>query len=313
MVQVWRGVGQVPTDLGPTAVTIGNFDGVHRGHQALLGALVRTARAAGVPAVVVTFDPHPAAVHRPGQAPPLLTGLTDRIELLAGSGVDAVLVLDYTLDFARTSPEDFVLTYLVGALHACAVVVGEDTRFGWANAGDPTTMAALGTRHGFAVEVVADVAGTGGGRRWSSSWVRELLDAGDVAGAADVLGRPHRIRGVVVHGEARGRELGYPTANLGPDASGAVPADGVYAGWLVRGGTERLPAAVSVGTNPTFDGVTRVVEAYVLGRTDLALYGEEVVVELVEHLRPMLRFDGVDALVAQMADDVAAAARVLGV
>ncbi|MEE6272691.1 bifunctional riboflavin kinase/FAD synthetase [Georgenia wangjunii] len=315
--QVWRGTAEVPEDLERTFVTIGNFDGVHRGHRAVLAELVAEARAAGAPAVVVTFDPHPAQVHRPDEAPPLLTGLVDRLELLAQTGVDAVLVLSYTLDFARATPEEFVLAYLVGALRARGVVIGADTRFGWQNAGDRRTMAELGARHGFTVRVVDDVAGDDAPQRWSSSWVRELLTVGDVAGAAQVLGRPHRIRGVVVHGEARGRELGYPTANLDPAASGAVPADGVYAGWLLRAGTdgvpERLPAAVSIGVNPTFDGVVRQVEAYVLGRTDLELYGEEVVVELVQRLRPTVRFDGVDALVAQMADDTAETARILGV
>jgi riboflavin kinase/FMN adenylyltransferase len=313
-VRVWHGLAEVPTDLGPTAVTIGNFDGVHRGHQALLGVLTAAARAEGVLAVAVTFDPHPAQVHRPHEAPPLITGLADRLELLAACGLDGVLLLHYTAELAGHSPEEFVREFLLDGLGARVVVVGADTRFGRGNAGDRATMAELGERHGFEVEVVGDVAGAGGARRWSSSWVRELLEVGDVAGAAHVLGRSHRLRGVVVHGEARGRELGYPTANLGPGATGVVPADGVYAGWLVRDGGrgERLPAAISVGTNPTFDGTARVVEAHVLHRSDLDLYGEEVLLELVGRLRPMLRFEGVEPLVAQMASDVADAARLLG-
>ncbi|GAA4286746.1 bifunctional riboflavin kinase/FAD synthetase [Georgenia daeguensis] len=318
--QVWRGAGEVPADLGPTVATLGIFDGVHRGHQVVLAATVAEAEAAGLTSVAVTFDPHPATVHRPEEPFVLISSLTDRLERLAGTGLDAVLVLDYTLEFARATPEEFVRRYLVELLHAHVVVVGEDVRFGRANTGDRRTMAELGRRLGFGVEIIEDIAHPGTGRRWSSTWVRELLAEGDVAGAAHVLGRPHRVRGVVVHGAKRGRELGYPTANLHADDLGVVPADGVYAGWLIRpehaphdGTSKRLPAAVSVGTNPTFHGVERTVEAYVLGRTDLDLYGEEVVVELVERLRPMVAFDGIPALLDQMADDVVRSAQILGV
>lgn len=330
----WTDLADVPDGFGPSVVTLGNFDGVHRGHVSVLTRMVADARAAGAQAVAVTFSPHPQQVHRPDEAPPLLTGDADRLELLAETGLDAVLMLEYTLDFARQSPEQFVERYLVRALGARTVVVGRDVRFGWGNEGDLSTMVALGERFGFGVEVIEDVApddGPGEGsagvvpphladplrRRWSSTWVRELLEVGDVRQAARVLGRPHRVRGVVVHGDARGRELGFPTANLSPDAEGMIPADGVYAGWLRRtslaaGEVDRvLPAAISIGTNPTFEGVTRRVEAYVLDRTDLDLYGDEVVLELVERLRPTLRFDGVDALVTQMHDDVARVREVL--
>jgi riboflavin kinase/FMN adenylyltransferase len=325
-VQVWTDVSQVPTAWGPSVVTLGNFDGVHRGHVAVLTRMVADARAVGAHAVAVTFTPHPAQVHRPLEAPPLLLGDADRLELLAGTGLDAALLVTYTLDFARQSPEEFVRRYLVDALHARTVVVGRDVRFGWQNAGDLTTMRRLGERHGFTVEVIEDVRPDdadepGGYRRWSSTWVRELLAAGDVRAAADVLGRTHHVRGVVVHGDARGRELGYPTANLG-HVAGMVPADGVYAGWLRRerraDGTpvpaaERvLPAAVSIGTNPTFDGHDRRVEAYVLDRTDLDLYDDEVALELVERLRPTLRFDSVEALLERMARDVEDVRAVLG-
>lgn len=322
----WTDLADVPDGFGPSVVTIGNFDGVHRGHVSVLTRLVADARASGASAVAVTFTPHPQQVHRPEQAPPLLTGDADRLELLAGTGLDAVLLLPYTLGFARQTPAEFVERYLVGGLAARTVVVGRDVRFGWENAGDLSTMVELGRRYGFTVEVLEDVvpepsASEGEGhRRWSSTWVRELLDAGDVVGAAHVLGRPHRLRGVVVHGDARGRELGFPTANLAPDAAGMVPADGVYAGWLRRVGApggaaadapEVLPAAVSIGTNPTFAGLQRRVEAYVLDRTDLDLYDEEVVLELVDRLRPTERFDSVEALVEQMHDDVARARVVL--
>jgi riboflavin kinase/FMN adenylyltransferase len=328
-VQVWRDLAEVPAGFGPSVVTIGNFDGVHRGHADVLRRMVADAAASGYRAVVVTFTPHPAQVHRPQVAPPLLTGDDERLELLAATGLDGVLLATYTLEFARQTPEEFVRTYLVDALGARIVVVGRDVRFGKDNAGDLATMTALGDRLGYRVDVVDDVRppaeGDAGGeedpavhrwRRWSSTWARELLATGDVAGAARVLGRSHRVRGLVVRGDARGRTLGYPTANLGTDATGMVPADGVYAGRLVRithadgspvadddpGRT--MPAAISVGTNPTFDGQSRRVEAYVLDRDDLDLYGEEVAVEFVEHLRGMLRFGSVDELLTTMADDV---------
>ncbi|MDO8120973.1 bifunctional riboflavin kinase/FAD synthetase [Isoptericola sp. b490] len=307
----WTDLGQVPA-LTRSVVTIGNFDGVHRGHRSVLGAMVADARRLGGTSVAVTFDPHPAQVHRPEEAPPLITGLADRLELLAETGLDATLVVHYTPEFAAQEPEVFVRRYLVDALRAAVVVVGRDVRFGRQNSGDLATMVALGETYGFEVQVISDVhGGPDPVRRWSSTWVRELLAVGDVGGAAEILGRPHRVRGVVVRGDARGRELGFPTANLGADLQGMVPADGVYAGWMRRVGHPAdapdgyLPVAVSIGTNPTFDGHERRVEAHVPDRTDLELYGEEVVLELVEMLRPTWRFDSVEALVAQMHDDVA--------
>lgn len=306
----WTDVSQALAGLGPSVVTIGNFDGVHRGHRAVLGRMVADARARGETAIAVTFDPHPAQVHRPDAAPALITGIEDRLDLLEQTGLDAVLVITYTLEFAATTPEDFVRRYLVEALGAGTVVVGRDVRFGRGNAGDLRIMLDLAERYGFRVEVIEDVHGERDPRRrWSSTWVRELLADGEVAAAAEVLGRPHRVRGVVVHGDARGRTLGFPTANLG-EVTGFVPADGVYAGWMRRvdhpaGEPDGyLPVAISIGTNPTFDGWDRRVEAHVPGRTDLELYDEEVVLELVARLRPTLRFDSVDALVAQMHDDV---------
>jgi riboflavin kinase/FMN adenylyltransferase len=316
-VQVWHGVDEVPDDLRACVATIGNFDGVHLGHRAVLGVTIAAARATGATAVAVTFDPHPASVHRPTDCPVLLAGVADRLELLAETGLDAVLVITYDLDFARLTPREFVSRYLVDTLKVRRVVVGEDIRFGLDNSGDRETLRELGEELGFAVDVVHDIEAAGTHRRWSSTWVRELLAAGDVEQAAAVLGRPHRMRGLVVHGEARGRQLGFPTANLAPTSTGTIPSDGVYAGWLWRRwgteGAERLPAAISVGTNPTFDGHVRQVEAHVLGRTDLDLYDEEVVVEFTHHLRPTLRFDGIEPLVAQMHDDVARAADLLGV
>ncbi len=312
----WQGLGEVPNDLAGAAVTIGNFDGVHSGHRAVLTQLVAAAEKHGVPAVVVTFDPHPRHVHRPSDAPPLLTGAKDRNDLLAEAGVDAVLTLEYSLEFAAQSPREFVRTYFVHGLRARAVVVGEDTRFGADNTGDVGTLAELGEEFGFETIVVADLPVDGTTRRASSTWVRQLLAAGDARAAARILGRPHRMRGTVVRGEARGREMGFPTANLSKDATGIIPADGIYAGWLhVVNGIHpvRMPAAISVGTNPTFVGVERVVEAHVLGRLDLELYGEEVIVEFVQQLRPMLKFDDVAELIDQMNYDVDHAADTLGV
>jgi riboflavin kinase/FMN adenylyltransferase len=338
-VQLWTDLEQVPPGFGPSVVTIGNFDGVHRGHQAVLDRILRLARGDAASAVAVTFHPHPAAVHRPESAPELITGLEDRLALMERTGLDATLLVGYTLDFAAQTPEEFVARYLVEGLGARTVVVGHDVRFGKQNAGTLATMVELGGQHGFEVVAIDDVGDFlrpegDGHHRWSSTAVRALLAEGDVDQAADVLGRPHLVRGTVVHGDARGRELGFPTANLG-DITGLVPADGVYAGWLRRGaaatcaslagpegdrsavaGTglgqeEILPAAISVGTNPTFDGVERRVEAYVLDRTDLDLYDQTVALEFVAHLRPTLRFDGIEPLIAQMNDDVARARKIL--
>lgn len=291
----------------------------------MLARLVVDARREGVPAVAITFDPHPVAVLRPEQAPAQLVGLDDRLELMGAAGLDAILVMRFTRELAVWEPDRFVREVMVEALGATVVVVGRDTRFGRRNSGDVDTLRGLGKELGFRTEVIDDLGGPDddhpSGRRWSSTWVRELISAGDVATAAEVLGRPPGVAGVVVHGDHRGRRLGYPTANLGQDSTGLVPADGVYAGWLVSSGSEgsgctqdldraracpgrRLPAAISVGTNPTFDGTHRRVEAHVLDRTDLDLYGCRVVVEFVQLLRPTVRFDDVGALIAQLATDV---------
>jgi len=310
-VQVWRSPEDVPRDTKSVA-TIGIFDGVHLGHRAVLGATIAAARDRGVLAVAVTFDPHPVTVHRPETFKSLLSGITDRLELLAEVGLDATLLIEYTAEFAQLSPRDFVVTYFVDLLGVDTIVIGEDTRFGRDNSGDRHLLTELGEEFGFTVEVIPDVADVAE-RRWSSSWARELIQAGQVEKAAAILGRPHRMRGIVVRGEQRGREMGFPTANLAPTATGAIPADGVYAGWLLRATGDRLPAAISVGTNPTFDGEHRTVEAHALWRTDLELYGEEIVVEFTHHLRPTLRFDGIPALVEQMSKDVALAGNVLGV
>lgn len=317
MVHIWNDPTEVPEDFGPSVVTIGNFDGVHRGHQQVLTQLLRTAEQHRARSVVVTFDPHPALVHRPDSAPELIMGLQDKLDALADAGVDAVLVMKYNLALAGMTPEEFVGTVLLDGLHAAHVVVGHDLRFGAGNSGDVGTMQELGKDLGFGVQVVNEFGAEGfpvhddGGtdRRCSSTWVREALAEGDVETAAAVLGRPHRMRGEVVHGAARGRALGFPTANLDHGATGYVPADGIYAGWLIDGTGTRWRAAISVGSNPTFDGVSRQVEAHVIDRPeeaveDFNLYGQTVVVEFAARLRGMVAYRGPEALVEQMRLDV---------
>jgi riboflavin kinase / FMN adenylyltransferase len=303
-VQIWRSLDDVPADLGRTAVVIGNFDGVHLGHQRVVSRARAVADARDLTLVAVTFDPHPMAVLRPEHAPVMLTSVEERAALLTDAGADAVLALPFDLDVSRWTPEEFIDRVLVDALHADAVVVGASFRFGHRAAGDVALLTAAGTSRDFTVE---GIELEGGPQVWSSTYVRTCLAAGDVTGAAEALGRPVTVRGVVTEGDRRGRGLGFPTANVPVGEASTTPADGVYAGWLRRLDTgERLPAAISVGTNPTFDGHReRRVECYVLDRDDLALYGVEVEVTFVERLRGMVRFDSVEALLAAMKDDVA--------
>lgn len=314
VVRTWTGLDALPGDLGPTVVTLGNFDGVHRGHRAVLERVVAEASARGATPVAVTFDPHPLAVLAPDRAPSAVTSLAERVELLEDTGIAGVLVLTFTRELAAQTPAEFVSEVFVAALAAQAVVVGRDTRFGVRNSGNVETLRELGAAYGFDVVVLDDV---GVGHRWSSTEVRALLADGDVATAATLLGRPHRVTGQVVHGDHRGRLLGFPTANLSQAAVGFIPADGVYAGWLVRldaavdDPERRLPAAVSIGTNPTFDGLQRRVEAYVLDRDDLELYDQNVAIDFVERLRPTLKFDSVDELITTMHRDCARCREIL--
>ncbi|MBB3040488.1 bifunctional riboflavin kinase/FAD synthetase [Nocardioides soli] len=301
--QIWRSLGEVPADLGPTAVVIGNFDGVHLGHRHVLARARQIARDRSLRVVAVTFDPHPMAVLRPEHAPTTLTTVEVRAELLGEAGADDVLALPFDRGVAGWSPEEFIQRVLVQSLRAAAVVVGANFRFGNRASGDVATLHEAGERHGFTVE---GIPLDGGPQVWSSTYVRMSLAAGDVAGAAEALGRPYAVRGVVIRGDQRGRELGFPTANVPAPAMTAVPPDGVYAGRLRRLDTgEVFPAAISVGTNPTFDGVRdRRVESYVLDRTDLELYGVEVEVSFVDRLRGMVAFESVESLIEQMTADV---------
>ena len=303
--QRWRGLDEVPGDWGPSVVTIGFFDGVHHGHRRVVRRAVELAAARGARAVVLTFDPHPSEVVRPGTHPALLTTADFRSELMAELGVDAVLVLPFTAELSKQSPAEFVERVLVDRLHVVELVVGENFRFGHKAAGNVTVLTELGERYGFTVEGLALAAPEEGEEsRFSSTDVRRMVLAGDVETAALRLDRPHRVEGPVVHGAKRGRELGFPTANVETPPYTAIPADGVYAGWLIVG-DDRLPAAISVGTNPQFDGEHRTVEAYALDRTDLDLYDRHVAVEFVARVRGQERFASLDELIERMNQDVA--------
>lgn len=309
----WHGLDEVPDDWGASVVTIGVFDGVHLGHQRIVGRAVELAHGE-LPVVVVTFDPHPDEVVRPGSHPPFLSTARRRAELLAGLGVEAVCMLPFTYEFSQLGPDDFVRTVLVDRLHAAAVVVGEDFRFGHRAAGDVPLLATLGEKYEFSAEGVPLLGS--GGVTISSSDVRERLEAGQVEAAAALLGRPHRVEGVVVRGHMRGRALGFPTANLESPPHTAIPGDGIYAGWLLRldaDGREdgRWPAAISVGPNATFGEAERTVEAYALDRDDLDLYGAHVAIDFTARLRGTERFDSVEALVTQMHHDVDRARQLL--
>ncbi|WP_416900618.1 bifunctional riboflavin kinase/FAD synthetase [Micromonospora echinospora] len=308
--QRWRGYDAVPGGWGRSVVTIGVFDGVHRGHQATIGHAVARARELGVRSVVVTFDPHPAEVVRPGSHPAVLTEAGRKAELVESLGVDVLCVVPFTPEFSRLPAEEFVHDILVENLHAALVVVGENFRFGHRAAGDVALLERLGRTFGFGVEGAPLVASAG--TVFSSTYIRACVDAGDVAAAASALGRPHRLEGVVVRGDQRGRELGFPTANLLCHRYAAVPADGIYAARLVRrGGAEPLAAAVSIGTNPTFSGRERRVEAYALDFTG-DLYGERLALDFVAHLREQRRYDTIEPLIAQMNEDVARTRAALG-
>lgn len=315
--KIWRGADQTPLDWGRSVVTVGVFDGVHRGHQQVISRAVATAAARGLSCVVVTFDPHPVEVLRPGKHPPVLTPVGRKTELLRQLGVDAVCVLPFTVELSHHSPEEFTHEILVSALHAAVVVVGENFRFGHRAAGDVDLLRKLGERFGFSVEgCILERRLVDGNNNveqpiYSSTYIRACVAAGDMVSAAAALGRPHRIEGLVVRGDQRGSELGFPTANLAPPAFTALPADGIYVGWLRRARKdEPIPAAISVGSNPTFAGQARRVEAHLLDFT-ADLYGEQVTLEFVDWLRPMRRFDTTDQLVAAIAADVENTRRVL--
>ncbi|PXA70919.1 bifunctional riboflavin kinase/FAD synthetase [Cryobacterium arcticum] len=300
--KVLDGLDAVPADWPASAVSIGKFDGVHAGHRAVIAELKSLARREGLAAVVVTFDRHPLALLNPAVCPAELVSVQQKIDLLGETGIDATVVLSFDRALASLAPEDFVRDILVNTLHARHVMVGRDFRFGAKGAGDADLLTELGRSYGFDVRLIDDVMPLGE-RRVSSTWIRELLSAGDVRAATRLLGHTPTVRGLVVHGAARGRELGFPTANLSPESEGLIPADGVYAGWLTDNGSS-YPAAISIGNNPTFDGVAhKQVEAYVLDQ-EIDLYDHVVEVSFVEHIRGMVAFTGIDPLIKQIEDDV---------
>lgn len=308
----------MPPGWGRCVVTIGVFDGVHQGHQQIIDRAVEKAAELDVPTVLLTFDPHPLEVVRPGSHPPMLTSQRYRAELVEALGVDVVCVQPFTADFSRKSPEEFVHEVLVERLHVAAVIVGENFRYGNSGGGDVESLTRDGRRFGFGVEAVPLVGGeSDDDSHWSSTYVRSCVQAGDMESAAAALGRDHRIEGVVVRGDQRGREMGFPTANLDPLPWSAIPADGVYAGHLIRGADSTgapehvLPAAISIGTNPTFAGDERRIEAFVLDFSG-DLYGERVGMSFRTRLRPTLTFESMEALVTQMDEDVAQARRLTG-
>ena len=283
-----------------SVVVIGVFDGVHKGHQAVLN---RAKAIAGDEKIIaLTFDPHPVSVFAPDRTPTLLTILTDRIELLKIHNADQVAVMKFTTEFAAMSPEDFVKKILVQQLSATKVVVGKNFTYGHKAAGNVESLKA----HTEFETIVLDLAPSEG-EVVSSTRIRKLIVEGDVEKARELLTRPHRLDGIVVHGEKRGREIGYPTANLGDLERQTIPSDGVYAGWLSVG-IDRWPAAISIGTNPTFAGIrARQVEAYALDQVGLDLYTKAATIEFGWRLRDTLTFDGLEPLLVQMAKDCAQA------
>ncbi|MDP9116038.1 MAG: bifunctional riboflavin kinase/FAD synthetase [Actinomycetota bacterium] len=305
----WRGLDGVPTDWGRCVVTIGVFDGVHRGHTEIIAKAVALARERGVPSVLLTFVPHPSEVVRPGSHPPELTTIVRRAELVERLGVDVFCALPFSLEFSRLPPDEFAHYVLVERLRAAAVIVGENFRFGHKAAGDVARLQSLGAAFGFTAAGIPLLRD--GQTPISATLVRSCVQAGDMTGAAHALGHPHRVDGIVERGDQRGRELGFPTANLRTEAWTAVPADGVYAGraWRLDEWGRTLPgeqlglAAISVGTNPTFDVRQRRVEAYILDYSG-DLYGNALGVEFADRLRGMEKYDDIAALVTQMHADV---------
>ena len=297
----WTNIDQIDEDFPETAVTIGKFDGVHLGHQALLANLVDVAEEHGIASVALTFDRHPDALLKPESVKLPITGPRQKQFLIRETGVDALLTLTFDEALADLSPEAFVKLILVDSLKARWVLIGENFKFGAKGAGDVALLKSLGEQHGFRVRVIEPIVIDGD--VVSTTLVRESLDSGNVVRAAKLLGRPHLTTGVIEHGLKIGRTIGFPTANMSREAEGYLPVDGVYAGWLYAD-AERYPAALSVGINETFQAVPRLIEAHVIDRTDLDLYDKVVSLEYVAHIRPSAKFDGVESLVAEINRDL---------
>ena len=298
---LFDGLGSVPAGFGPSAVAIGKFDGVHLGHRGVLVQLSSLAADRGLQPVVVTFDRHPFALLRPEECPDALVSNNQRADLLAAAGAEATLVLEFTRQLSELPPVEFAERILHDALDTRLVLVGGDFRFGYRGEGRVDTLREHGSMFGFDVVLIDDVLVAGA--RVSSTKIREHLAAGEVRAAAPLLGRYPRVRSTVVHGDAIGREIGFPTANLDPAMEGFLPADGVYASWAWIDGV-RYGAAVSIGNNPTFDGIpARRTEAHLIDAS-VDAYGKVIELDFVEYLRPMVKFDGLDPLVAALGADV---------
>jgi riboflavin kinase/FMN adenylyltransferase len=305
-VEVITELSACPSGAG-CAVTIGAYDGVHLGHRSVIERTRAEAASLGAATAVVTFDRHPASVVRPASAPKLLTSLDHKLELLADAGVDYAYVVRFDEARSQEPAQEFVSEVLVGCLHARCVVVGADFHFGRNRSGNVALLAAEGARYGFGaigLDLVPIRDGTGA--VVSSTAIRNAVAAGEVDRAAGMLGRWHEVRGEVVSGDRRGRTIGFPTANVAVPSEMALPGDGIYAGWYVRPDGSRHPAAINVGRRPTFyeHAEESLVEAFLLDWSG-DLYGERARVQFVAHLRPELKFDSVEALVAQMQGDVA--------
>ena len=317
MVELFRDLSQLSGFDGGSVVTIGAYDGVHVGHRLVISEVCALARAKGLRSVVLTFDRHPAQVVRPESAPALLNSLDQKLELLASTGIDATVVIPFDEIRASEPPEEFVRELLVEALNAKIVVVGDDFHFGRERKGNVALLQRMGEELGFDV-VGLDLVGTDGqptsGMKVSSTQVRQILRAGDVVRASELLGRPHEIRGIVIHGDARGRQLGFPTANVAVDPEICLPADGIYAGWYLRPNGTRLPTAINLGRRPTFhEALTySLLEAFILDFNG-DLYGEVACVQFVRRLRAEMKFDSIEALIDQMHADVAHAREILAV
>ena len=305
----FNSIDEIPNDFGQSAVTIGKFDGVHLGHQALLAELVDLAESQALAPVVVTFDRHPAALLNPAEAPASLIGPHQKQHLLAEAGVEVLLTLKFDEALAALTPLEFAKTILVDALGAKLVIVGGDFRFGAGGAGTVESLREFGAALGFAVKVVGKIDFDGA--PVSTSRIRDLLLQGKVVAAGRLLGRLHTTTGMIEHGLKIGREIGFPTANMSRDAEGFLPTDGVYAGWLYSEG-ERYMTALSVGINETFQAVPRLIEAHVLDRRDLDLYDKIVTLEYVDYIRPAAKFNGVEDLVKEINNDLDKVRAILG-
>jgi len=316
-------VVRLPQDTCPrpaegVAVTIGTYDGVHRGHRAVIAELQRQATQRGLSSAIVTFDRHPAEILRPDRVPRQLTDPEQEVELLASTGVDHVVVLTFDEARSKEPAEDFVQEVLVGCLNVKLVIVGDDFHFGHERRGNVAMLTSMGAELGFEVEgldlVGVDGAPAEGPDRVSSTAIRRALDAGDLAVANEMLGRQHEVRGVVEPGDQRGREWGFPTANVAVSELAQLPADGIYAAWFVRADHSVHPGAASLGRRPTIYDLQpfRLLEVHLLDGLDYDLYGEQVAVRFAQRLRGEVRFDTVDDLVAQIGRDCDDARRILG-